>query len=163
MVPKPSHATKCCWQCCGSGSGFGFSGVPGSQIWIQEGKNDLQKLKKINKFQFLVCWMFSFEGGRFPLKLGCSLWRPRDKIIAIFDQTKYLKNFSCIVFNFGHRNHGSGSISGSVFTWNARSGSSIELIIGDQPLSMLIHVHCSGTIRQKSAAKQACLIPKHYF
>jgi hypothetical protein len=26
----------------------------------------------------------------------------------------------------------------------------VELIIGDQPLVMLIHVHCSGTIRQIS-------------
>jgi hypothetical protein len=32
------------------------------RIGIQEGKNDPQKKKKVKKFYFSNCWMFSFEG-----------------------------------------------------------------------------------------------------
>jgi hypothetical protein len=62
------------FQCCGSG----LNGVPGSGFAIriripdpqsesgfriQEGKNDPQKLKKVNELNFFFkCWMFSFEG-----------------------------------------------------------------------------------------------------
>ncbi len=42
----------------GSGSGIGF-GI-WIWIWIHAGKNDLQKKKKVKKFHFLKCWMFSF-------------------------------------------------------------------------------------------------------
>jgi hypothetical protein len=48
----------------------------------------------------------------FLLKLGCPLWRPREKKIAIFDQNKIA---------FGHQHPGSGSASG--FNLNAGSGS----------------------------------------
>jgi hypothetical protein len=34
---------------------------PWVRIRIQEGKNNPQKLKKVNKFPFLKCCMFSFE------------------------------------------------------------------------------------------------------
>ncbi len=40
--------------------GSGFSG--GSLIWIQEGKNGPEKYKTVNKFNFLKCWIVSFEG-----------------------------------------------------------------------------------------------------
>jgi hypothetical protein len=42
--------------------GSGFNGVPGIAIRIQEGKIDPQTQKKVNKFNFLKGWMFSFEG-----------------------------------------------------------------------------------------------------
>ncbi len=44
------------FQCCGSG----FNGVPGSGPG-QEDKNDPQTYKTVNKFHFLMCWMFYFE------------------------------------------------------------------------------------------------------
>ncbi len=34
------------------------------QIPILQRKNDLQKWKKVTKFQVLKCWMFSFDGSR---------------------------------------------------------------------------------------------------
>jgi hypothetical protein len=40
-------------------------GVPGSRS--KREKMTPQKLKKDNKFQFLKCWMFSFEGLRLLL------------------------------------------------------------------------------------------------
>jgi hypothetical protein len=46
--------------------------------------------KKKKKFHVLKCWMFSFEGRRLLLLLGCPLFRLRDKYgkIAIFDLKK---------------------------------------------------------------------------
>jgi hypothetical protein len=37
------------------------------RIRIQEGENDQQTLKNVNKFQFLKCWMFFFERRRLLL------------------------------------------------------------------------------------------------
>ncbi len=43
--------------------------------------------------------------------LKASLWRPRDKYIAIFDKKKYITVFSAKIFSvFGHQNPGSGSV-----------------------------------------------------
>jgi hypothetical protein len=42
------------------GSGTGFTIRSG----FREGKNNPQIRKKLNKFHFLKCWMFSFEGWR---------------------------------------------------------------------------------------------------
>jgi hypothetical protein len=42
----------------GSGSAFKLR----IRIRIQEGKNDQQKLKKVQNFHIFKYWMFSFEG-----------------------------------------------------------------------------------------------------
>ncbi len=47
---KPYHATKCCWQCCGSG--FGFSGVPGSRSGSRRAKMTYKNRKKVLNYIF---------------------------------------------------------------------------------------------------------------
>ncbi len=59
----------------GFGSGSALNWVAGSvsgsafklRIRIQEGKNDPQKLKKVQNFHVFKYWMFSFEGWRLLL------------------------------------------------------------------------------------------------
>ncbi len=51
---------------------------------------------------------------------------------------------------FGHQNHGSGYVSGSGLHESGSITLDVELIIGDQTLVMLIHVHFSGKFRQIS-------------
>jgi hypothetical protein len=49
---KPTHSLH---QCFGSGSGSGLDPDPGRQ------KCPTKNIKKVNKFLFLKCWMFSFR------------------------------------------------------------------------------------------------------
>ncbi len=46
---------------------------------IKEGKNDPQKLKKVEKFHVSKCWMFYSEGRRLFLLLRSPLWKSMDK------------------------------------------------------------------------------------
>jgi hypothetical protein len=49
------------------------------------------------------------EGFFYNLDIG-TLWRPRDRKIAVFDPKKMYKNFSAVIFFsiFGHESPGSG-------------------------------------------------------
>ncbi len=48
----------------------------------------IEKSIKVKKFLVLKCWMFSFEGSF--LYIGHPLWRPRIKLIGIFDKTTFI-------------------------------------------------------------------------
>ncbi len=99
------------------------SAVDPDWIRIQEGKNDPQTKKKVNKFNVLKFWMFSFEGCR----LSCSLDINKFRILI----KKIFKQILCSIFFLQSLviktldpdpyPDWSGSVSES--TWNARSGS----------------------------------------
>jgi hypothetical protein len=67
------------YQGCGSGSGLDSDSIgsvdpdpdPGGQKWPTK--------VEIFHVYVLKCWMASFESWRLLLKLGLSLWRPRDR------------------------------------------------------------------------------------
>ncbi len=95
-------------QCCGSGSGLDPDSM-GSWIRIQEGKNDPQTKKKVNKFHFFEvldvflrvegfsCSLDVLYGG-----LGIS------KLQFFFIKKRVNKFVGCIFLIFGHQNPGSG-------------------------------------------------------
>ncbi len=78
-----NHSGK---QCFGSGSvsGSGLDPDPGRQ-------KQPKKIKKVNKFHFLKCSMFSFEIWRLPLQLRRPLWRVRDKSPVFFLKVLVIK------------------------------------------------------------------------
>ncbi len=80
------------------------------RIRIQESKNDPQKWKKVNKFHFLYCWMFCFEGYRLLLVACMSCMKTCGKVNCNFG-SKDEKIFSAVpIFSssiFGHQYPGS--------------------------------------------------------
>ncbi len=70
------------------------------RIGIQESKNDPQKWKKVNKFNFLKCWMFCFEGSRLLLEACMSFMKTYGKVNCNFGSKRRKKFFSCTYFSF---------------------------------------------------------------
>jgi hypothetical protein len=76
------------------------------RIWIQQCKNDSQKIKKMKQFYVLNCWMFSLEDPMLLLVLESPSWEPENKCNATFINMKFL------AVNIRHQKPGSGSIFG---------------------------------------------------
>ncbi len=69
ILNKPSSSTWL-WIRIRIRIGSGSNGVPGSGYGSRRAKITHKNRKKVNKFHYLKCWMFSFEGWRL---FSCSL------------------------------------------------------------------------------------------
>ncbi len=66
-------------------------------IRIQENENNSEN-RKLVIFLLSKCWMFWGLKASPVAWIGRPLWRPRDELIAIFDQKKDNKNFPAALF-----------------------------------------------------------------
>ncbi len=69
------------------------------RIWIQKGKNNPQKLKKVKKFHFFKCWMFSLRSKVFSCNLDVLFGGLRIEANCNFLSQKDRQKFSAVFFS----------------------------------------------------------------